>query len=113
MKLTKQQAIEGHRKMWNWIADTIEKKKTVCCIPELKRDYCFENNLTLSCNCFCCEYNSHTQACKKCPLDWGKTRSCSTNEKSLYCRITYCELWKEQVDLARQIANLPEREDVE
>ena len=27
IKLTKQQAIEGHRKMWNWIADEIKRQK--------------------------------------------------------------------------------------
>lgn len=25
MRLTKEQAIEGHRKMWNWIADRLAK----------------------------------------------------------------------------------------
>lgn len=35
MKLTKQQVIEGHRKMWNWIADEIEKEKEVLNISNL------------------------------------------------------------------------------
>lgn len=26
-KLTKEQTISGHRKMWNWIADKIEESK--------------------------------------------------------------------------------------
>lgn len=37
MKLTKQQAIEGHRKMWNWIADEIEMKQIRFYISGLKK----------------------------------------------------------------------------
>ena len=69
IKLTKQQAIEGHRKMWNWIADEIERQKSECCIPLLKQCYCYKNKLTLIEDCFCCEYNNHYIKCQKCPLD--------------------------------------------
>lgn len=37
MKLTKQQAIEGHRKMWNWIADKIEREERRVYISDLKK----------------------------------------------------------------------------
>lgn len=57
MKLTKQQTIEGHRKMWNWIADEIEKRRRTVCIVELKMEYCKNNHLELRKWCFCCEYN--------------------------------------------------------
>lgn len=113
MKLTKQQAIEGHRKMWNWIADEIERGKYVCIIRELKFFYCIANNLILRQNCFCCEYNSGYYDCSRCPLDWIETLHCCDNEDSLYNRVKDADTWQEQADLARQIANLPERKDEE
>ena len=113
MKLTKQQAIEGHRKMWNWIADEIEKQKSEYWIPSLKECYCYENKLTLISDCFCCEYNNNYKECPKCPLDWIESSYCCGDEKSLYHRVLYPKRWQEQADLARQIANLPERKDVE
>lgn len=113
MKLTKQQAIEGHRKMWNWIADEIEKRKCECDIPLFKQCYYCENKLTLISNCFCCEYNVGIKECLKCPLDWIETSHCCDNDNSLYYKLTRSESWQEQVDLARKIANLPERVDVE
>lgn len=114
MKLTKQQAIEGHRKMWNWIADEIESRKNVCVIHALKAFYCNANHLFLRHNCFCCEYSINgNYSCDKCPVDWIKTKYCTDVEMSLYEAILFTEQWKEQADLARQIANLPEKEDVE
>lgn len=111
MKLTKQQAIEGHRKMWNWIADEIEKRKRVCIIIDLKMQYCEDNDLTLKNGCFCCEYDDMNYGCVKCPLDWGKGKYCSTDKYSLYTRVAYADTWQEQAGLARQIANLPEKEE--
>lgn len=113
MKLTKQQAIEGHRKMWNWIADEIERERCIYDIAVLKQCYCYEIGLTLISNCFCCEYNKRSNQCSKCPLDWIETKCCSSNEESLYMRVTIADTWQEQADLARQIANLLERKDVE
>ena len=116
IKLTKQQAIEGHRKMWNWIADEIESRKCLCSIVELKRRYCNENSLDLFCNCFCCEYTTgfkHNYDCLLCPLDWGITKTCNDNKHALFIRVVNCTIWQEQADLSRQIANLPEKEDVE
>ena len=69
MKLTKKQAIEGHIKMWNWIADEIVSRKCVCTISDLKKCYCYEKNLILIADCFCCEYNNDRAKCQKCPLD--------------------------------------------
>lgn len=110
MKLTKQQAIVGHRKMWNWIADEIEKRKHICKIINLKMIYCHENVLNLQNHCFCCEYtDSIDNACDSCILDWGITGDCAL----LYGKVVHATSWKEQVKLARQIANLPERKDVE
>lgn len=111
MKLTKQQAIEGRRKMWNWIADEIKKEKCICNIVILKIRYCKQNSLDLFCNCFCCEYTAskHSDDCSLCPLDWLITKTCYHDKNSLFNRVVSCTTWQEQADLARQIANLPER----
>lgn len=114
MKLTKQQAIEGHRKMWNWIADEIEREKRTCCIPDLKLVYCRINNLFLRRLCFCCEYSGDNDPyCDKCPIDWIKTKHCSDGEKSLYRLVADAITWQKQAELARTIANLSEKIDVE
>lgn len=111
MKLTKQQAIEGHRKMWNWIADEIEKEKEVLKISNLKRIYCGDNDLHLLADCFCCEYNGNIWRCNQCPLTWGEFNTCCPSDKltGMYDRVVNTLTWQEQAELARQIANLPER----
>lgn len=108
MKLTKQQAIEGHRKMWNWIADEIEKMKHICRIINLKIIYCHKNVLNLKNYCFCCEYTGIDNTCDSCILDWGITGDCDL----LYGKIIHTTSWQEQAKLARRIANLPKRKDV-
>ena len=47
-----------------------------------------------------------------CPIDWeaGGSRRCPVSG-SLYMRILSQKHWEDQVKMARQIANLPERED--
>ena len=89
-------------------------RRQVVCIIELKVEYCKNNHLNIKSQCFCCEYNEGKEDCSQCPLDWDVTKQCCTNNKSLYTRITNWTLtWQEQADLARQIANLPERKDEE
>ena len=43
MILTREQAIELHRDMWNWMADEIEKIKKVVDIWKYKENYCKAN----------------------------------------------------------------------
>lgn len=68
MELTKEQAISEHRKMWNWIADKIEKEKECQEIGDLKEEYCIENDFLLKNDCFCCEYTKNN--CDNCPIEW-------------------------------------------
>lgn len=128
MNLTREQAIAEHRKMWNWITDKIEKLKTVVNIYDYKKEYCYINKYDFILhNCFCCEYasikwlNSYVDSiCQMCPLDW-KSKSnrvmCENAEhekdyEGLYSLCCKAKSWQEQAALARQIANLPEREDI-
>lgn len=115
MELTREQAITEHRKMWNWIADEIERLKTVCNINILKFDYLteskFKNEAILSW-CFLCEYSyknkdNKDNICELCPVISSiKGIGCLNGLYSLVCR---SENWQEQAKFARQIANLPER----
>ena len=134
MQLTKEQAIQMHRKMWNWIADAYENG-IIRPIQEAKKEYLnITGNENISGDCFLCDYTgpsdcNHNYAfdCSKCLLDWGTpTNSSATegfcvdklyynDEDGLYGQLlgltdensTYC--CKDAANLARQIANLPER----
>lgn len=109
--LTKKEAVQKHRAMWNWIADYIEKKKEEQCIPELKFMYLEEQDETPSFSCYCCEYNEQLDNdCEFCPVIWGLNSGCY-GEKSLYRQCMCATTWSKQAAIARQIANLPERED--
>ena len=78
MKLTFDEAIENHRKMWNWIADETEKRQKAV----TKEEYFKQNKLkSVFCECYCCQYafdNSEIMRredkcrdCEICPIDWG------------------------------------------
>lgn len=108
MQLTREQAIAEHRKMWNWIADRIERCETVLKIPNLKIEYLTNNDIEIILGgCFLCEYADSRGGCKSCPL---KPRN-GINEclGGLYWECDLSHTWQEQAKLARQIANLPER----
>lgn len=126
MELTREQAITEHRKMWNWIADVIEKEKESLSIYELKRKYCnisgFRNVLF---KCFLCDYAEksakyYENKCNYCPLEWESKFDefmCKHNideykEDGLWLKCYNAETWEEKATLARRIANLPERKDV-
>ena len=81
MELTREQAIEEHRKMWKWISRQIMKDyKETHSIKKIiiyKKIY-LENNFKneyIVCDCFCCQYaknKSILQRCtSNCPLYWN------------------------------------------
>lgn len=122
-KLTREEAIELHKKMWNWIAD--ETERTGLLIS--KSDYFMlagaQCRSIPAHTCYCCEYDRHRNSlnhngrCKYCPLDWGSKCNllmCIYKEKKgdnngLYARWLRTQDIKERVKLARQIANLEVR----
>ena len=79
MKLTREQAIAEHRKMWLWISRQIMKDysvdRTVKTAYLYKCDYLNKAypNEWIKCKCFCCEYTvQHGINCyKDCPLYWN------------------------------------------
>lgn len=124
--LTKEEAIEWHRKMWNWIADQYKEgsKRTVW---DLKETFCFKNGIDdLINDCFCCDYASNyssdncTPECGKCPIVWNRLNNhhCYCDSKyALYRKIVdlteeSCSIddTKKAEELARKIANLPVKE---
>lgn len=81
LKLTKEQAIMEHRKMWNWIA---EQYRNGCTLSVMSLKKAYTNGLKyeygICNNCFCCEYATqqlkeigyfgYECRCVCCPLDW-------------------------------------------
>ena len=72
MELTFDQAVDAHRKMWNWIADkSIQNQRIMD-----KEDYLFDVGLyeKLDQNCFLCQYAGQIDgdACRYCPLIWNE-----------------------------------------
>lgn len=140
MKLTKKQAIEEHRKMWNWIADAIKNKEDWSVVVEscydwsslimdLKRHYLLnykcQKHKDIRTYCFCCEYAYNTSncayyskhSCRYCPVIWsGSTGDCC-DEYGEYTELVSLHGYSDEnrrkaYILALKIANLPEREGV-
>ena len=129
MELTKKQAIEEHRKMWNWIAERIKiyplKKlfslpnyNWLSLISDLKYYYLYEVKKQvfddLDNDCFCCEY---ARNCQHCPIVWSGTNKTCIGMFGEYLELIslneYSDENKEKAyKLALKIANLPEREGV-
>ena len=122
MNLTREQAITEHRKMWNWITDKIEERKEVFGIEMLKDSYLMLNKYTetLAGNCFLCEYalrKSETKIsvriCECCPVEIPNEKILGSGcLGGLFRNVCWAKNWKKQAELARQIANLPERMDI-
>jgi len=119
--LTKEEAITEHRKMWNWIAEEcIKRKRRVT-----KLEY-FKSNCIINIpynKCYCCEfaYNNawktntkitdRSDICKCCPLIWkyGKCVMDGLGEYDEWVRTLLKDDFKAEAEIARKIANLPER----
>ena len=109
MQLTREQAIAEHRKMWNWIAYRIEKTKTICDIYDLKFEYLKKSEFEYVLRaCFLCAYSDMKGGCVACPITPAINRCLD----GLFWNCVHSGDWQDQAALARQIANLPEREDI-
>lgn len=110
MELTREQAIAEHKKKWNQIADKIEKYKGKICIFEFEIDYMISNNIQLKNSLLTGEYANkfNDKDCEKCLSGVCELNSCFGGLDYKKCGFKTCQ---EQAALARQIANLPEKED--
>ena len=116
MEITKSEAIENHRKMWNWIAEETLRQK---CIVE-KEEYFEAHGITdiPRYKCYCCEYD-YSEAgfcCSNCPIEWGGIfNSCNDRDKfgdnGLYALWYKTTDYIKAAELAKQIAELPERKE--
>lgn len=108
------EAVANHRKMWNWIAEeTLRRKHFVS-----KEDYFDSIGLDIDewpiCNCYCCEYAGVD--CSFCPLKWttGKGDPCpvcyNMGQFGRWKDAIKFNDWEEAEIVAKEIANLPERE---
>lgn len=126
--MTKSEAIENHRKMWNWIADQYEDEHGIHLMTdEMKNLYIKDNlgnNATVFNECFLCDYAfkescSMSSYCRYCPLEWPDKKEydgffCETKSNNranwVQClNFSYKEQFKDAARIARAIANLPEK----
>ena len=120
MELTREQAITEHRKMWRWIAEQYENGKDIDPY-QLKKIYLlkngYDNPFLIRFYCFLCEYAKKLGGCDNCPLIWDTIGDCmgtSDEHRGLYGQLMDCYLnpgdMKKCAKLARQIAELPEKQ---
>lgn len=97
MKLTREQAITEHRKMWKWISRQIMKDyKEQCSIKSIvryKRIYLKNNfkNEYIYNSCFCCEYakckNGVQECINNCPIYWNDDNTSKLCDMGYYSSI--------------------------
>lgn len=95
MKLTREQAIAEHRKMWLWISQKImedAKHGIVRVIEGYKRIYkinVMKAREYIRSDCFCCHYSVviTRTGCDSCPLYWNnrKTEERCYRQRGYYC----------------------------
>lgn len=126
--LTRSEAVEGHRKLWKWIAE--ENKRLIDADETLfadKKSYFAIHDIPNSkhpdWDCYACDYSMSLSSnirdrCEYCPLDWSNNGQNNTkychDDDGLY--IQFEDNLKEYnieecIRLAEIIANLPERKD--
>lgn len=112
MRLTKKEAVRLHRKMWKWLALTGRRKHEW---PGWRK---YNRNLINS-SCFACHYLEQEEikikdlSCKQsCPLIWPNRDCMLIKKESPYIKWNRASpKSKTKKQLAKQIAELPERED--
>lgn len=130
IKMTKEEAIVNHRRLWNEIADMLDRGERYDHVDVLKRQAL--NNIgeenDIHNNCYCCEYAKND--CRKCPVIWNNERyydyMCETGYDDIFDDLydvkdksewaNFLILIKQKdydiaAEIAREIANLPERSE--
>ena len=127
IKLTREEAVAWHRKMWNEIADRLERQSTTS-ISDMKSEFTSKHGFWIRHNCFLCQYASdqaeldgNIWMCNYCPLTWGNestiySYNCENGLGGAYIPGSwlYCKhlankgSYKEAAEEARKIANLPD-----
>lgn len=110
--MTKQEALTKHRTMWNYIADMIEAGERHDEVGEYKDEALKKMKevyrpVSL---CYCCDY---VKSCSECLVIWGNSKwmSCLKTEYGSFKNSLKAGNYKKAASIAREIANLPEREE--
>ncbi|MCC8015362.1 MAG: hypothetical protein LIO87_09210 [Eubacterium sp.] len=119
---TKEDYIREFRLMWEWIAEkTEERREFVGKLEYLEGRFKGYGGEDMMNDCFLCEFCSskgcYAPDCDKCPIDWGTDK----NGLSLLCddgaalfeKWVFTGRWQEAAEYAREIAELPEKGDIE
>ena len=115
-KLTKERALELHRRMWGDMRAELGNNPTRFARAKFKKKWCAEHGFkNVMSNCFLCEYDEQNNGdCNYCLIDWSPL----TVDKQPYCYDLYRGggwmadgiAWvAAPID---EILNLPEREGV-
>lgn len=111
--MTKQEAVENHRKLWRWIAEQTREQKRIVDKVEYFRVF---NLKRVTNNCYCCEYVKTSVAgaedmnCELCPIIWSNDVKLYCEDDAEYTEWRTVETWQEAAHWAEVIAELPERE---
>lgn len=117
--LTKEEAIKRHRMMWNWIAYETLRREEFVTKQEAIEHFGWDESKMID-RCWCCTHTRKDGSCEGCPIQWPGGKCCDGLNRrfGLYNEWRHMKWnpdsdYKKAADLAYQIANLPEREDVE
>lgn len=116
--MTREEALSGHRKLWNEISDMIESGVRFFTAENYKEEALFrigEETNWMKANCYCCHYAQGI--CHVCPVVWnGEDESedfmcdeTGIGEYAEFKEILYERNYPAAAEVARKIANLPER----
>lgn len=121
IEMTKEEAVANHRKLWNEIADMLERRERYpTSLKQIALRNIGEKNDIYN-ECYCCEYTKGD--CSKCPIVWNNNDRnrymCENGEDSYYDEnnsewlnfLTVMNLkdYDLAAKIARDIANLPEK----
>lgn len=127
--LSKETTIIAHKAMWTWIADTIKKEQWLPKKAQFKHPNFPDIKLCRN-RCYLCEYAKQQRVkasyenskktlktCAYCPATWSNETNCCVLSDKTGLMDQYLKAWYEAdfdkaEKLARQIANVPERNEV-
>jgi len=72
MKLSKEEALRLHRKMWSDMQKEFGDCPSAGIRVEFKEDWCNSHGYKVRSDCFLCEYDYQVggRSCKNCPIKW-------------------------------------------
>lgn len=104
--MTRDEAISKHRKMWDWISKHLGKSE---------EDYLekFDPEAELYGYCYLCEYTKkhYGEGCENCQFECSRVLCSFDGIYTTWCRMMGDRDYVRAAELAKKIAELPEREE--